>query len=76
MTMYVWSDHHSYLAVAHAETIKKARAQLLASIGNPEGSAEHKHVIDAVTNNRPTIWHGPNSDYAIECDNSTGTFFS
>lgn len=75
MTMYVWSDHHSYLAVAHAETIQKARAHLLATIGNPEGSAEHKHVIDAVTNNRPTIWHGANADYAIEGDNGN-VFFS
>lgn len=66
MRMYVWSDHHSYLVVAHASSVAEARTVALREIGTTDGSTPNRQaVIERIKEDGPSIWIGANADYAI-----------
>lgn len=67
MKMFVWSDHCSYLCVAHADSVTSARKKLLDEMGPSDGSCPNRiRVARRISLDAPVIWVGENVDYAIE----------
>ncbi len=67
--MYVWTDRFSYLAVAHAKSVSKARDLLLSNdcIGESgDGSCpERDKARKTVLSTNPCIWLGENAEFAL-----------
>lgn len=66
MHMYVWSDEVSFMAIAQAENVQKARMLVLDQIGTDDGScperAKARRVVETIT---PTIWYGNNAEFCL-----------
>ncbi len=69
MKMYVWSDRYSYLAVAHARSVKRARELLagpgLLETGGDTSCPERNKARDAVSAMLPDIWIGENAEFVL-----------
>jgi hypothetical protein len=66
MKMHVWTDHYSFLAVAHSDSVATSREMLLAEIGTTDGSTpEINAAREWVLGQTPNIWAGPNSEFVI-----------
>jgi len=75
MNMYIWNDHYSFLAVAHAESVVEARAMLLEDFGTTDGSCTVRtHAREVIQANNPTIFRGKNCEFAF--DEGEGAHFS
>jgi len=66
MHMYVWSDEVSFMAIAQAESVQKARLLVLDQIGTDDGSCPERvkarRVVKTVT---PGIWYGSNAEFCL-----------
>ena len=66
LRQYRWSLPGHYLAVAHAETVEKARALLLEEIGEDDGSCvERAAALLRVREIGPQIYFGANAEFAL-----------
>jgi hypothetical protein len=65
--MFVWTDHFSFLAVAHAESIAQARECMLVEMGaSGDGSCpERDKARRYVLSEAPSIWNGANAEFAL-----------
>lgn len=79
MKQFVWTDHHSFLVVAHAETVDRGRVIALREIGTTDGSCPNRQKVrEWIIERAPTIWRGENAGCAIEegaTDTEPGTVF-
>ena len=67
MKMLVWTDHHSFLVVAHSDSVEAGRRIALAELGATDGSCPKRaEAVEFVLAYAPTIWVGEAADYAIE----------
>lgn len=66
MHMYVWSDEVSFMAIAQAESVQKARLLVLDQIGTDDGSCPERvkarRVVETIT---PGIWYGSNAEFCL-----------
>ena len=75
MNVYIWNDHHSRMAIAHANTVKEARDMLLDEIWTTDGSCPVRNeLIRAIKSINPTIFRGNVCEFAI--DEGSGVHFS
>lgn len=67
MKMMVWSDHHSFFAVAQAETVEKARQAMLLEMGESgDGSCPERDAArETILNTPPSYWVGTNAEFAL-----------
>jgi hypothetical protein len=66
MKMHVWTDHYSFLAVAHSDSVAESRDLLLTEIGTTDGSTpEITKAREWVQGQNPNIWTGKNAEFAI-----------
>lgn len=67
MKMFIWSDRFSYLAVAHADSVTKARDLLLSEMGESgDGSCpERDNARKIILNQTPEIFVGPAAEFAL-----------
>lgn len=66
MHMYVWSDEVSFMAIAQADSVQKARILVLDQIGTDDGScpeqAKARRMVEKVN---PSIWYGNNAEFCL-----------
>lgn len=66
MKLFIWTDHYSYLVVAHGKTVKEARAALLEEIGTTDDTCSNRaRVIQLIQSINPTICNGVRAEFAI-----------
>jgi hypothetical protein len=67
MHMFVWLGAPMFLAVAQARSVAEARELLLDEIGaGSDGSCpERERAAKFVKEKGPSIWHGPNAEFAL-----------
>lgn len=67
MKMLVWTDHHSFLVVAHAESVDRGRVLALHEIGTTDGTEPNREKVrQYICERMPNIWIGGNAEYCIE----------
>lgn len=66
MKFFTWRNGPKWIAVAHAESVSKARERLLGEVGGLDGScvvrAKAREIIAAEA---PEIWNGINAEFAL-----------
>lgn len=59
MKVFIWMDHHSYVALAHARSVAEARSMLDQEVGGHDGSCPVRNKArKAVAEKGPEIWRG------------------
>ncbi len=64
---FVWTDHVSYLAVAHARSVEEARQALEDNdLGGLDGSCpERQKARTVIYNENPAVYHGKNAEFCV-----------
>jgi hypothetical protein len=67
MKLHAWTDFHSFLAVAHAESVARARELLMVEMGESgDGSCpERDKARQIVLTTMPEMWQGPSAHFAL-----------
>lgn len=65
--MYVWRQHPTFTAMAHATSVAEARELVLQDSGSPgdESCPMRKLGIDFVMNNTPEIFYRENAEFVL-----------
>ena len=66
MKFFSWRCAPAWIAVAHAESVAKARELLLGEVGGLDGSCVVRaKARKAISEDAPEIWTGPNAEFAL-----------
>lgn len=66
MKFFTWRNEPSWIAVAHAESVTKARELLLGEVGGIDGSCVVRaRARKVISEDAPEIWTGPNAEFAL-----------